>query len=454
MKMAQEYKTDILHLNIMGSHLVVLSNGDMAAELVQRRSTIYCDKPSLHMASDLMGCSRFFSMMPYGNTWRIHRKLFHRFFNITVVDQFDDKVSKAVNNFLRRLSESPDRFLNHAHFLAGSLTLSIAYGLNVESENDKFYAAAEEAMEAVAIALVPGSFLVDAFPILKYVPEWFPGAGFKRFARLTKESVDNSVTLPFQHVKESFQADAITTSSFVVTCLEELSELSKGGVDEATIQDVGGMIYLGGEETTAASIKSFFLAATLYPEMVRLAQKELDQVTGGDRLPDFSDKPQLPYISAIVKEILRWRPPTPLGGGHRVLEDDVYRGLFIPAGAVTMDNAWAMFHNESVYPDAYTFNPSRFLKDGQIDPDVKDPELQLFGHGRRICPGRHFGLRVLFLTIARTLATFDISKALDEDGNPIVPDGKYTFGGISHPLPFRSDIKPRSSHAHSLFAVQ
>jgi cytochrome P450 len=64
---------------------------------------------------------------------------------------------------------------------------------------------------------------------------------------------------------------------------------------------------------TSSSIKTFFLAATLYPEIVRLAQKELDQVIGGDRLPEFSDKPQLPYISAILKEILRWRTPTPFG---------------------------------------------------------------------------------------------------------------------------------------------
>lgn len=64
---------------------------------------------------------------------------------------------------------------------------------------------------------------------------------------------------------------------------------------------------------TASSIKSFFLAATLHPEMVHLAQTELDQVIGGDRLPDFSDKSRLPYISAVTKEVLRWRPPAPMG---------------------------------------------------------------------------------------------------------------------------------------------
>ena len=47
-----------------------------------------------------------------------------------------------------------------------------------------------------------------------------------------------------------------------------------------------------------------------YPEVVAKAQKELDSVTGGDRLPDFSDRPRLPYINAIIKETMRWQPVT------------------------------------------------------------------------------------------------------------------------------------------------
>jgi len=297
---------------------------------------------------------------------------------------------------------------------------------------------------------VPGAFLVDTLPILKYIPGWFPGAGFKRFARVAKKKLDHSMNLPFQHVKESLEAETLATPSIVATCLEELPDLSKDGIDEEAIRGLGGTTYLGGEETTASAVKSFFLAATLHPEVVRLAQQELDEVVGGERLPDFSDRPQLPYISAIVKEVLRWRPPTPLGSAHRLMEDDVYKGLFIPAGATVADNTWAMFRNESVYPDAHSFKPERFLKDGEINPEVRDPEQLLFGWGRRVCPGRHFEIRVLFLMVARTLSTFDISKCLDKDGNPIVPDGKYTFGSISHPLPFRSNIKPRSARALSL----
>lgn len=59
--------------------------------------------------------------MDYGNTWRIHRRLFHRFFNISTAGQFDGEIDKAIKVFLNRLSESPGRFLRHIHLYAGSL---------------------------------------------------------------------------------------------------------------------------------------------------------------------------------------------------------------------------------------------------------------------------------------------------------------------------------------------
>ena len=50
-----------------------------------------------------------------------------------------------------------------------------------------------------------------------------------------------------------------------------------------------------------------------YPEVQKRAQEELDAVVGRSRVPTFADMPHLPYITAIVKEVLRWRPPAPYG---------------------------------------------------------------------------------------------------------------------------------------------
>ena len=75
-------------------------------------------------------------------------------------------------------------------------------------------------------------------------------------------------------------------------------------------------------------------------DIMRTAQRQLDGVLGGGRLPDHSDIDDLPYIVAIVKESLRWAPPAPMGTTRRLMKDDVYRGMFIPRGATMVENIW------------------------------------------------------------------------------------------------------------------
>ena len=64
---------------------------------------------------------------------------------------------------------------------------------------------------------------------------------------------------------------------------------------------------------TLAALRVFVVAIVKYPEVQRKAQEELDSVLGSSRLPNFSDLPKLPYISAIVKEVLRWHAIAPQG---------------------------------------------------------------------------------------------------------------------------------------------
>jgi len=74
--------------------------------------------------------------------------------------------------------------------------------------------------------------------------------------------------------------------------------------------------------------------------VMRKAQKQLDDLLGGERLPEHSDIDELPYITAIIKETFRWAPPVPVGATHRLMEDDVYNGMFIPAGTMLLENLW------------------------------------------------------------------------------------------------------------------
>lgn len=62
-----------------------------------------------------------------------------------------------------------------------------------------------------------------------------------------------------------------------------------------------------------STVQTFFLAMAIHPEVAKKAQVELDAVVGSGRLPDFSDRPSLPYIDAIAKECMRWKLVTNLG---------------------------------------------------------------------------------------------------------------------------------------------
>jgi cytochrome P450 len=98
---------------------------------------------------------------------------------------------------------------------------------------------------------------------------------------------------------------------------------------------------------TNTVLSTFFLAMARNTHVVKKAQKQLDDVLGGERLPDHSDMDELPYITAIIKETFRWSPPLPIGTPHRLMEDDVYEGMFIPAGTMLVENIW-LVHTFSV----------------------------------------------------------------------------------------------------------
>lgn len=78
----------------------------------------------------------------------------------------------------------------------------------------------------------------------------------------------------------------------------------------------------------------------LYPDVMKRAQAEIDKVVGRGRLPTFADRERLPYICAIVKEVLRWRPVGPIGLPHQTSQDDTYEGYFIPKGTLVLLNFW------------------------------------------------------------------------------------------------------------------
>ncbi|KIJ05619.1 hypothetical protein PAXINDRAFT_93216, partial [Paxillus involutus ATCC 200175] len=289
----------------------------------------------------------------------------------------------------------------------------------------------------------PGAFLVDLIPALRYLPEWFPGTRFLQDAKKYRQLVKETVTRPHQYVLEQMAAGTANASLS--------STLLGGGVspeEEDIIMWTAINIYLGTYTPlirVVSAIHAFFLAMTIYPEVQRKAQAEVDAVVGAERLPRLDDRDFLPYINAICKEVLRWHIVAPLAVPHVSTEDITYNGFVVPKGSNIIGNAWSILHDEATYPDPEVFQPERFLGDNP----QPDPQNACFGYGRRICPGLHFAEASIFISVAMSLAVLDISRPV-EDGVEVIPKFDVTGGTVSHPKPFKCRITSRSTNAEAL----
>jgi cytochrome P450 len=156
------------------------------------------------------------------------------------------------------------------------------------------------------------------------------------------------------------------------------------------------------------------LAMVHYPEVQKKAQAEIDEVVGRDRMPTFEDRQNLPYLRAMVREVLRWRPPGPLGVPHKSSADDWYEGYFIPKGSVVITNVWAMNRDPAVFPDFDEFRPERFLDESAIPKDTHGQGHVTFGAGRRICVGMNVANNALFIDMASLLWAINIHNGAKE----------------------------------------
>jgi len=331
-----------------------------------------------------------------------------------------------------------------------ALMLGVAYGYSPSTMDDSYIKMVQEALQIVVEAGGPSALLVDFMPILKHVPAWMPGMEFKRKGLRARGLIKDMERTPLERVKREMAA-GIARPSIATVLLEEA--MDTGSLDEAEEQEIAsalGMMYAAGTDTTTTVLTTFILAMVLHPEVLKKAQAEIDSVVGNVRLPESSDRPALPYLEAVLKEVYRWLTPVPMGVPHQLTEEDEYEGFHMPKGSMVFTNIWAMLRDDEVYSDPDTFDPGRFLGLSEDKAEETDPRRVVFGFGRRLCPGRLLADSSVFIAAASVIAVFDIRKPTAPDGTEIALAPSFTSGIVRHPQPFACEIRPRSGKTADL----
>ncbi|PPQ94401.1 hypothetical protein CVT25_002489 [Psilocybe cyanescens] len=447
------YNSDILHLSIAGSSLIILNSTEAVRDLLEKRSAIYSGRPKLTMINEVMGFSWLMPFMPYGPEWKERRRLFLRHFHPNNDEIHKDQEVRYTRRLLLCLLQRPEDYMRHVRHSVGGTLHSIAYGGETKPFDDPFITTAEEVMECLSDAALASTMIVEVVPFLTPILSYIlPAVAFTRTRLQWKELASRFRDDPFWNTHKSIM-DGMAQPSFVSRALEDVQPSDDSAAQHAIIRDVASIVFIGGSSTINAILHTFILAMLCFPEAQSKAQEELDRIVGRGRLPEFSDQPHLPYLDALLKEVHRWRPAGPLAIPHFLEKDDEYKGYHIPEHSIVIANVWAMLHDENIYPNPDAFNPERFLKNGYPDLSVRDPATLAFGFGRRICPGAHIGQSLQWIVAASILSAFKISRAIDENGNEIKPTAEYRPSVTFQPLPFKCKIEPRDKRAEALIRM-
>ncbi|KAK5102807.1 hypothetical protein LTS08_003608 [Lithohypha guttulata] len=446
----------LYRLTIAGRNHIVVSTEEIANDLLRERGTIYSDREQLPMAAQLLSDNLRPLFLPYGPIWRNVRRLMHNVANVNVATSYEPVQEEESLRMLWDLVRQPEKYETWFERYSSGLIMRLAYSKPVVTGGESYVKRILDVVHTVERVASPGAYLVDTIPALMRLP--LSLAPFKREgAKLHQEELNLFTELLTEGVYNS-QKDS-GKDNF---CGKWYNNKETYNISDAHAAYAIGTLFEAGAGTTAAAMMSFMLAMTLHLDEFVELQAEVDKVVGSDRLPSFSDIPDLPRVRAVAKETLRWRPVTAGGLPHQLTKDDVYkmedgRPLFMPAGTNIHPVQWTIHREPKRYPDADSFRPERWLDSKwptYREPLSEYPNLQnfsAFGFGRRICPGLNIAERSLYIQIARIAWGCNLARKKTAEGTDIIPPSyDYVAGFNTQPKPFDFALTERQDRQLTL----
>lgn len=436
---------------------LIISDPQVAVDLMEKRSNKYSSRPRMVVMGEVYNGNSSILTQPYGKAWSIRRKLLHQALNPKALRLYKPTQEAEAIRLAYALLSNPEGYERELERFTSSVVFCVAYGHRIDSLQARVITDRFRFMHNMASLNIPGKYLAETFPILAKVPASL--APWKREVQAMGAEEGQANLELLEMVKSEISAANAQNKPDIVPdslsrLLLELREQESIPLSETHFSYIPASLFGAGSDTTASTLCSAFLGLVTHQNVMKTAQKELDDVIGPNRTPSFADEAKLPYIRALCKEVLRWRPVAVLGGTpHASTEGDTYEGWYIPPGTTILGNSWAINLNPEYYPDPHRLDPVRFLSDSELAMlGIKEQPYRgqkihpakaghsSFGWGRRICPGADLAANSLYIALAKLLWAYDI-KPIEGKQYDIFA---YTDGFNVRPQKFECAIRVRS----------
>lgn len=430
---------DIVYAPIAGTNIIILNSQEVAQELLAKRPSSTAGRHWGYLVSHLMGWEWEMPLLQPGLRHSNQRKMLRRAIGPQRVGSHDIRTESEIAKLMTILDTFEGAPIGVIQQYIGRMVSKAIYGEQIWKEMGNELS--HWNTEAVGVLQEAGFsvFLVDIFPFLRFIPDWFSGLRFKQLIKEGNRLSYNVRHLAYRRSLELFKSGTLE-HCILYDMMEEFGE----GDDT---QDATSMLYLAASDTTSAGATQLVHVLFLFPDIAERVYAEIQTVTQGLRLPRIADRAQLPYTEAVWKEAVRWRTFFPIGLPHVNSQDEIVRGYFIPKGTVIHQNTRMMLNDPKVWGDPEVFRPERFL-----EPDSAqrpNPLSTLFGWGMRVCPGMYLADRVVF-HLATTIVSLFKVKPLKEHKVPDPNTIQYAPQMLYLPTGFECRFALRDEKARHL----
>lgn len=392
-------KGEMTTLHLGSRTWILLNSNRVCHEIIAKLGNATAERNRMPISSGIVSRDMRSLLMPT-TKWTEPRRVMHHLLSGTALKQYGRWQEVESTQLLAEYLFYPEQWYSHHYRYANSVVHRIALGSRIEASGEDL--ANLQRLVAEFTGSI-GSSVVDWFPSLELLPKplqvwraaWetvgqFHNDVYHQWWDPVREAIRNGTAPP------SWARDVLLNPDSKYT-----------GSDEEAMYCAMQLIEAG-SDTTREALNIFVMAMIHYPQTLRRLREEIQSVCETNdslRLPDLGDydERRLPYVAAVIKEVLRWRPIFPLLPEHTLSRDLEFEGYRFPRGVSFVINGAAVT-KDCDQPEA--FRPERWIDGSGKEFDVAHGNWQ-FGGGRRICVGYRLAQRGLYLNIARLAMCYD-----------------------------------------------
>ncbi|KAL3849307.1 hypothetical protein ACJIZ3_011189 [Penstemon smallii] len=396
----------LVFMKFPSAPMIVISSARLAKEALKDNDLAFSSRPSSYSLAKLSYNNLDIIFSPYNDYWRDMRKMIvHRLFTPEQVNNFrharEDEVSLMIKEISQQANSNGVVNLSKAAMsFASNVTSRVTLGKRFDeigSRKTRFEKLLNE-IQAIKLLL----FVGDYYPVLGWIDRL--SGKISRVDKVVKDMDTLFQQLIDEHLSPN--RPHYMDGDFL-DILFQFREQQSSSVpfDWDNIKALLMNLFLAATDPTAAIITWVMTALIKKSSTLKKVQEEIRGHVGNKGIVDEDDINKLPYLKAVVKETLRFYPPSPLLPRATTVRCNL-DGYEIEPNTMVMVNVWDIGRDPEYWDNPNEFLPERFLT-SNIDFKGHDYGLIPFGSGRRRCPGYSLGVTQVELALANLLYSFD-----------------------------------------------